>query len=576
MPEETLTGSDSARRSAAPEGRLAGDLKDQAARLLDSGELNAAFNLLIEAKALKQPAQGLDQLRALCFLRMGQPLGAVEALREELRLFPDNAAAAAMLAMLQKEMPEGAYGSCGAGTPEFRELLQIIRPYTMLSEGRLFSLYSHAKSVCEQGLPGNFVECGVAAGGSSALLAWVLKKYSRHPRRLFSFDSFSGMPRPSAFDSHQGIGAESTGWGTGTCAAPQASLREVCDKLDVTDAVTPVQGYFEDTLPLKRDAVGMIALLHLDGDWYQSTLSILENLYDRLMPGALLQVDDYGYWDGCRQAIHEFEAARGLSFAINPIDGTGVWFSKPDRFPINPALPLNLVEDFQVDDPAAKGVASQMSANERFQLYYALRQELPVRSRLTRFVEIGSYGGASLLLTHQALQRRGGTFQGICIEPEGTQQFHEIVKYLATDVVHLPMFSHEAAQRLSIMCEPARLPEFIFVDGDHSYQGVRQDILDFFPLLAPGGLMVFHDYLPALDDTNREAILQQHGNVEPGIRQACQELMEDSYGCQVIELPLLHPSDPSQSQAQLPIVPGVFSSVRAYRKPEASPAASRP
>jgi hypothetical protein len=79
--------------------------------------------------------------------------------------------------------------------------------------------------------------------------------------------------------------------------------------------------------------------------------------------------------------------------------------------------------------------------------------------------------------------------------------------------------------------------------------------------------MLFHDYLPALNDANRAAILQQHGDVEPGIRQACQELMEDTYGCQVIELPLLHPSDPTQSQAQLPIISGVRSTLRAYRKP---------
>jgi hypothetical protein len=551
---------------AAPGTSPVAALKARAEQMLESGDVEAAFTLLIEAKALKQPAQGLDQLRACCFLRMDQPLGAVEALREELRFFPGNREAAQMLELLERQIPAGAYGSCGADSAEFRELLQAIRPYTMLSEQRLFSLYSHARSVCENDLPGNFVECGVAAGGSSALLAWVLKKYSRQPRRLFSFDSFSGMPKPSQFDSHQGIGAESTGWGTGTCAAPEASLLEICRKLGVDDAVTPVKGYFEATLPVMRDWVGMVAFLHLDGDWYDSTKAILENLYDRLMNNAILQVDDYGYWDGCRKAIHEFEAGRGVSFAINPIDATGVWFAKPDLFPENRSLARALVEDFHRDDPAPKGVTSQMSANERFQLYYALREEVPATSGLLRFIEIGSYSGASLLLTHQALQRRGARFQGISVEPGGTDQFHEIVKILAEDVIHLPLFSHEAAARLQAMVEPERLPQVIFVDGDHSYQGVRQDILDFYPLLAPGGVMLFHDYLPELNEENRAAIEHHHGG-EPGIRRACQELMETEYGCQSIELPLLYPTDPTQTQAQLPIIPGVFSTVRAYRKP---------
>ena len=80
--------------------------------------------------------------------------------------------------------------------------------------------------------------------------------------------------------------------------------------------------------------------------------------------------------------------------------------------------------------------------------------------------------------------------------------------------------------------------------------------------------MMFHDYLPPLNDENREAILFHHGGNEPGIRQACQEFMENTYGCEVIDIPLLYPTDPTQSQAYLPIIPGVFSTIRAYRKPQ--------
>ncbi len=66
--------------------------------------------------------------------------------------------------------------------PAFDGLLTIIRPYSMVSKKRLFSLFSLARQVCLLDLPGNFVECGVAAGGSSALLAHVIKRYSKRPR----------------------------------------------------------------------------------------------------------------------------------------------------------------------------------------------------------------------------------------------------------------------------------------------------------------------------------------------------------------------------------------------------------
>jgi SAM-dependent methyltransferase len=35
----------------------------------------------------------------------------------------------------------------------------------------------------------------------------------------------------------------------------------------------------------------------------------------------------------------------------------------------------------------------------------------------------------------------------------------------------------------------------IFVDGDHRYESVREDFLDWWPHLAPGGHMAFHDSL---------------------------------------------------------------------------------
>ena len=78
--------------------------------------------------------------------------------------------------------------------------------------------------------------------------------------------------------------------------------------------------------------------------------------------------------------------------------------------------------------------------------------------------------------------------------------------------------------------------------------------------------MVFHDYLPPLNDENRTAILFHHGGKEPGIRQACQELMDKTYHCERVEVPLLYPTDPTQTQAHLPIIPGVFSTLRVYRK----------
>src|SRR5207244_11280909 len=125
-----------------------------------------------------------DYIRAICFMNAKQPISAIEALKEELRFFTNNQSAA----RLRKKLAAKHQGPCSIEDREFSEIFNIVRPYTMLGEARLFSLFNLAKYVCQQDIPGNFVECGVAAGGSSALLAGVMMRYSQRPRRLFCFD----------------------------------------------------------------------------------------------------------------------------------------------------------------------------------------------------------------------------------------------------------------------------------------------------------------------------------------------------------------------------------------------------
>jgi tetratricopeptide (TPR) repeat protein len=307
------------------------ELMKQATQALEANKNDFAFNLLLNAKSFKQPTLGLDYLRATCFLRLNQQPDALQSLYEELRYFPDHAEAKNLLNQILTQYPQIVSGKIEDA--EFQELLAVIRPYTMLSEARLYSLFSLAKRICVENIPGNFVECGVAGGGSTALMAAVIKRYTTQPRLLYAFDSFEGMPVPTEQDKCDGIPANATGWGTGTCAAPEASVRELCSELGVSNIVKTVKGYFEDTLPKMRNLVGMIALLHMDSDWYESTKTILHNLYDQVVKDGFIQVDDYGHWDGCHQALHEFEALRQIKFDLKPVDYSGVWFSTPNKFP---------------------------------------------------------------------------------------------------------------------------------------------------------------------------------------------------------------------------------------------------
>ena len=66
-----------------------------------------------------------------------------------------------------------------------------------------------------------------------------------------------------------------------------------------------IKGWFSDTLP-KSNFEKKIAILRLDADWYESTMTCFENLYKNVERGGLIIIDDYYTWDGCAMAVHEF------------------------------------------------------------------------------------------------------------------------------------------------------------------------------------------------------------------------------------------------------------------------------
>ena len=91
------------------------------------------------------------------------------------------------------------------------------------------------------------------------------------------------------------------------------------------------KGFFQTTVPAAAGGIGPIALLHLDGDWYDSTRVCLAHLYDRVVSGGLITIDDYGAYDGCRRAVDTFLEASGVTAYLHPVDSEAISFAKPTR-----------------------------------------------------------------------------------------------------------------------------------------------------------------------------------------------------------------------------------------------------
>jgi O-methyltransferase len=186
-----------------------------------------------------------------------------------------------------------------------REIFRRFRDFTMVSP----STYCHNLQLAERvrGVVGCVVECGVWRGGMIAGIATLLGP----DRDYFLLDSFEGLPPPREIDGPRAIAwQQQTDSSTyfDNCSAPpemaeRAMIRSGAGSFHL------VKGWFSETLPALR-LPSPIALLRLDADWYESTRTCLDHLFDFLAPGGLLLLDDYYTWDGCSRALHDFLSRR--------------------------------------------------------------------------------------------------------------------------------------------------------------------------------------------------------------------------------------------------------------------------
>ena len=206
---------------------------------------------------------------------------------------------------------------------EFASLYRQIRTETMCSVGRLRGLYRALRYVARGDIAGDVVECGCARGGSAALMALTLRQLGSR-RNLWLFDTFEGLPAPSREDPD----FEIADLFTGTCVGTLGEVRQLFDRLNIADDVTFVKGLFQETLPITP--LSRIAVLHIDGDWYESVKVCLDSLYDKVVPGGIIQLDDYGYWQGARKAVDEFLEMRGIRSRLQRLDYSGRFLIKEE------------------------------------------------------------------------------------------------------------------------------------------------------------------------------------------------------------------------------------------------------
>jgi O-methyltransferase len=171
-------------------------------------------------------------------------------------------------------------------------------------------------------LPGDFVECGVNTG-ITALPVCEYFDLEAAGKSFWLFDTFKGIPHEQISERERDLGREQEN---------AAYFSECFELAQQNFAPYPharlVRGRIPDslaTVPVDR-----VAYLSLDLNIAEPEVAALEFFWDKLVPGAPVVLDDYG-WLGYRpqkDAMDAFAAERGIEILTLPT-GQGLLLRPP-------------------------------------------------------------------------------------------------------------------------------------------------------------------------------------------------------------------------------------------------------
>lgn len=171
-------------------------------------------------------------------------------------------------------------------------------------------MYLHATNLLKMNhMDPNIFEFGVGSGGTSSILYWLNKRENQKEPKLFLFDTFEGLPEAEGIDKHPQ-------WKKGAWSFSTQDVKNFYGSIKIPEnSYQFVKGLYSESLTkdlqlkLSSHKAGII---HIDCDYYESTIQALEFMYPMIQEGTVILCDDYYCFNG---SLEKGEAAALTEFS---------------------------------------------------------------------------------------------------------------------------------------------------------------------------------------------------------------------------------------------------------------------
>ena len=364
---------------------------------------------------------------------------------------------------------------------ELNSFIKLVEPYTMTSTPKIIELYNSLEYIRENNIDGDIIECGVWKGGNILGIIEYLN-YHNMNKKVWLFDTFNGMTEPEDCDFDMGNNKAKDMMDIPVVFAfsPIDDVKDVLSKSKYNkDLIEYVIGDVSETLLNIDNIPEKISLLRLDTDWYKSTKDELIHLYPKLVDKGVLIVDDYGHWSGSRLAVDEFFKYENIS--IHEIDYTAIKIIKNENIQLNTERMQG--EKIQLNTERMQGQGPYFVGDFQVNYLYGLNDlcEKYLKKDFT-LLELGSNDGISTRLFSYFVEKV------VCVDNNKTASMIDACsKYNNINFHHKSFIDFLAFDKDNTY-------DIIYIDGNHDFESIDNDIEQFKHKVKKGGYISGHDY----------------------------------------------------------------------------------